>query len=68
VDAINGTMQYHYGVRQFDFYTVLFGLSRILGLTAHSVWSRAMGLPIERPQSITTPMIEEYVETNHIVM
>lgn len=68
VDAINGTMQYHYGVREFDFYTVLFGVSRILGLTAHSVWSRAMGLPIERPQSITTRMIEEYVKANQMVM
>jgi citrate synthase len=61
VDAINGTMQYHYGVRQFDFYTVLFGVSRILGLTAHLVWSRALGKPIERPKSLTTRMLEDMV-------
>jgi len=61
VDAINGTLQYHYGVRQFEFYTVLFGLSRILGLTAHAVWSRALGKPIERPKSLTTRMLEEMV-------
>lgn len=59
VDAINGALQYHYGVKQFDFYTVLFGVSRILGFTAHAVWSRALGKPIERPKSMTTQMLEE---------
>ncbi len=61
VDAINGALQYHYGVTQFDFYTVLFGVSRILGLTAHAVWSRALGKPIERPKSLTTRLLEEMV-------
>ncbi len=61
VDAINGTMQYHFGVREFDFYTVLFGISRILGLTTHLVWSRALGKPIERPKSLTTPLLEEMI-------
>lgn len=62
VDALNGTMQYHYGVNQFDFYTVLFGVSRILGLTAHAVWSRALNKPIERPKSLTTRMLEDMVK------
>jgi citrate synthase len=61
VDAINGTMQYHYGVTQFDFYTVLFGLSRVLGFTAHLVWARVLGKPIERPKSLTTRMLEDMV-------
>ena len=59
VDAITGAIQYHYGLTQFDFYTVLFGVSRLLGLTAHAVWSRALGKPIERPKSLTTRMLEE---------
>ena len=59
VDAINGALQYHFGVTQFDFYTVMFGVSRILGLTAHIVWARALGKPIERPKSLTTAMLEE---------
>ena len=63
VDAINGSLQYHYGVKEFDFYTVLFGLSRILGLTTHIVWSRALGKPIERPKSLTTAMLEEMIQT-----
>jgi citrate synthase len=61
VDAINGALQYHYGVRQTDFYTVLFGIGRILGLSAHAVWARALGKPIERPKSLTTRMLEELV-------
>jgi citrate synthase len=52
-------LQYHYGVREFDFYTVLFGLSRALGVTANLIWARALGQPIERPKSMTTAMLEE---------
>ena len=59
VDAISGTLQYHYGVREFDFYTVMFGVSRLLGVTANAVWARALGQPIERPKSLTTAMLEE---------
>jgi citrate synthase len=62
VDAINGTMQHHYGVREFDIYTVLFGVSRSLGISAHATWARALGKPIERPKSLTTKMLEEMVE------
>jgi citrate synthase len=59
VDAISGTLQYYYGVREQDFYTVLFGVSRILGVTSNAVWARALGQPIERPKSLTTKMLEE---------
>ena len=61
VDAISGTLQYYYGVRDFDFYTVLFGVGRALGVTANYVWARALGMPIERPKSLTTKMIEDIV-------
>ncbi len=59
VDAISGTLQYYYGVREFDFYTVLFGVGRGLGVMANLVWARALGQPIERPKSVTTAMLEE---------
>jgi len=61
VDAISGTLQYYYGVREFDFYTVLFGVGRALGVTANYVWARALAMPIERPKSLTTKMLEEAV-------
>ena len=61
VDAISGTLQYYYGVREFDFYTVLFGVGRALGVTANYVWARALGQPLERPKSLTTKMLEDIV-------
>jgi len=61
VDAISGTLQHYYGVREFDFYTVLFGVGRALGVTANYVWARALGWPIERPKSLTTRMLEDIV-------
>jgi citrate synthase len=62
VDAVSGTLQYYYGVREFDIYTVLFGVGRALGVTANYVWARAMGQPIERPKSLTTRMLEDIVK------
>jgi citrate synthase len=59
VDAISGTLQYHYGVKEFDFYTVMFGVGRSLGVTANTVWARALGQPLERPKSLTTDMLED---------
>ncbi len=61
VDAISGTLQYYYGVRHFDFYTVLFGVGRALGVTCNYVWARALGQPLERPKSLTTKMLEDIV-------
>ena len=62
VDAISGTLQYYYGVREFDFYTVLFGVGRALGVTPNYVWARALGQPIERPKSLSTKMLEDVVK------
>ena len=59
VDAISGSLQYHFGIKEFDFYTVMFGVSRVLGVSANAVWARALNQPIERPKSLTTTMLEE---------
>ncbi|MGA1863387.1 citrate (Si)-synthase [Deferribacter thermophilus] len=59
VDAHSGVIQWHYGVREYDFYTVLFGIGRALGVLANITWDRALGYPIERPKSVTTDMLEE---------
>lgn len=58
VDAHSGVLLYHYGFTQFDYYTVVFGVSRALGCCAALTWSRALGLPIERPGSLTLDAIE----------
>jgi citrate synthase len=54
VDAHSGALLLHYGMEEFNFYTVLFGVSRSLGVLASLVWDRALGHPLERPSSITT--------------
>jgi citrate synthase len=51
VDAGSGVLLLHYGIKEFEFYTVLFGVSRALGVLAQLLWDRAYGLPIERPTS-----------------
>lgn len=61
VDAHSGALLIHYGITQYDFYTVLFGVSRALGVLAQLVISRAMGLPIERPGSISSDWIKAKV-------
>jgi citrate synthase len=62
VDAHSGCLLWHYGVQEYDFYTVFFGVSRAMGVLAQLVWSRALGLPIERPKSVTTDWIEAQVK------
>ena len=53
VDAGSGALLMHYGLNQFDYYTVLFGVSRAFGVMSAQVWSRALNQPIERPNSVT---------------
>jgi citrate synthase len=59
VDAHSGVIQWHYGLREYDFYTVLFGVGRAMGVLANITWDRALGYAIERPKSLTTDMLEE---------
>lgn len=63
VDAHSGALLYHYGLREFDFYTVLFGVSRALGTMSSLVLSRGLGLPIERPESVTLEGLESLSQT-----
>jgi citrate synthase len=58
VDAHSGVLLQHFGITEATFYTVLFGVSRAIGVLAQGVWSRALGLPIERPKSTTMDALE----------
>lgn len=60
VDAQSGVIQWYYGVTEYDFYTVLFGIGRALGVLANITWDRALGYAIERPKSVTTEMLEKW--------
>ncbi|MCK5457768.1 MAG: citrate (Si)-synthase [Melioribacteraceae bacterium] len=59
VDAQSGVIQWFYGLKEYDFYTVLFGVGRAIGVLANITWDRALGYAIERPKSLTTDMLEE---------
>jgi citrate synthase len=59
VDAQSGVIQWYYGVTEYSFYTVLFGIGRAIGTLANVTWDRALGYPLERPKSLTTAMLEE---------
>lgn len=54
VDAHSGVLLQYYGLKEMNYYTVLFGVSRALGVLSSLVWDRALGLPIERPKSMST--------------
>jgi len=61
VDAHSGVLLQYYGMKEMNYYTVLFGISRALGVTASLVWDRALGLPLERPKSMSTQGLKKLV-------
>jgi citrate synthase len=62
VDAHSGALLVHYGMVEYEFYTVLFGVSRALGVLASLCWDRALGFPLERPKSVTTDLVKLWLE------
>ncbi len=62
VDAISGSLLYHFNVTEFQYYTVLFGVSRALGMCSQLIMSRALGEAIERPKSVTTDWMKQAVK------
>ncbi|MBX2938609.1 MAG: citrate (Si)-synthase, eukaryotic [Ferruginibacter sp.] len=62
VDAHSGALLVHYGMDEYEFYTVLFGVSRSLGVLASLCWDRALGHPLERPKSITTESVKDWIQ------
>jgi len=62
VDAHSGALLVHYGMVEYEFYTVLFGVSRALGVLASLCWDRALGFPLERPKSVTTELVKEWLK------
>ncbi len=61
VDAATGSLLYYYGLKEFSYYTVVFAVSRSLGLTAQAVMNRAMMNPIIRPKSVTTQFVKDQI-------
>jgi citrate synthase len=61
VDAGSGALLYHFGLKEFSYYTVLFSISRALGIASQAIVARAMGFPITRPKSLTTASYKKLV-------
>jgi citrate synthase len=62
VDAHSGALLVHYGMMEYEFYTVLFAVSRALGVLASLCWDRALSQPIERPKSVTTDLVKRWLD------
>ena len=62
VDAHSGVLLQYYGLTEMNYYTVMFGVSRALGVLASLVWDRALGLPIERPKSFSSEALIKMFE------
>lgn len=60
VDAHSGVLLNHYGLTEARYYTVLFGVSRAIGICSQLIWDRALGLPLERPKSVTMEWLENH--------
>uniref|UniRef100_A0A8B9Y527 Citrate synthase n=1 Tax=Bos mutus grunniens TaxID=30521 RepID=A0A8B9Y527_BOSMU len=63
VDAHSGVLLQYYGMTEMNYYTVLFGVSRALGVLAQLIWSRALGFPLERPKSMSTDGLMKFVDS-----
>ena len=61
VDAGSGGLLYHFGMKEFSYYTVLFSVSRAMGMCSQLIVNRAIGTAIERPKSVTTKWIKAQV-------
>lgn len=59
VDSSSGVLFHHYGITQTLYYTVTFGVSRALGPLPQLIWDRILGLPIERPKSLSLEKVIE---------
>lgn len=62
VDAGSGALLYYYGLKEFEYYTVLFSVSRSLGMLSQLVLNRALGTAITRPKSVSTTWLQDQVK------
>jgi citrate synthase len=61
VDAGSGALLYYYGIKEFEYYTVFFSVSRAMGMCAQLIINRAIGTAITRPKSVSTKWVKDFV-------
>ena len=59
VDAHSGVLLNHYGIKEFEYYTVVFAVSRAIGCLTHFIIARSLELPVERPKSIDIDTLDK---------
>ena len=62
VDAHSGVLLTHFGLKEHNYYTVLFGVSRSIGVLSQLFWDRALGLALERPKSMTLGAMKAQID------
>jgi len=62
VDAGSGSLLYYYGLKEFPYYTVLFSVSRSMGMISQLVLNRALGTAITRPKSVSTEWVKKQMK------
>ena len=60
VDAGSGSLLYNFGLKEFEYYTVLFSVSRAMGMLSQLILNRAIGSPITRPKSVSTEWMKAF--------
>ncbi|CAA9987118.1 citrate synthase, mitochondrial precursor, putative [Plasmodium knowlesi strain H] len=66
VDCYSGSLLHHYGIKYPEYYTVLFALSRAIGVMAQLVLSRGLMYPLERPKSVDVHNLRKICEKNYV--
>ena len=64
VDAASGTLLYHFGLKEYSYFTVLFSVSRVMGMLAQLIINRLIGAPLIRPKSVSTDWMTEFVKSD----
>ena len=59
VDAGSGALLYHYGLTEQSYYTVLFSVSRSMGMLSQLIWNRAVGTALTRPKSVSMKYVAD---------
>jgi citrate synthase len=63
-DTHSGCLLNHYNIIEQDIYTVMFGVSRSIGVLSSLIWDRIFGFPIERPKSIDLKFLKDFAENS----
>lgn len=62
IDSISGALLYHFGIKELDFYTLMFAMSNVLGISAQLIYNQAIFTPLIRPRSVTIDWLKKFLQ------